>query len=66
MYIDGESAEIAKIDGCFMGIPLKKGNHDVVMKFRPMDLYVGAVMTLSFYVLFILFVIRRKRIEARK
>lgn len=62
LYVDGRSADIAKVDGCFMGVPLKKGGHDVVLKFRPVDFFVGLMLTGVFYVGFVVaFIIREKK-----
>ncbi len=65
LYVDGKPADIAKVDGCFMGVPLKKGHHDVVMKFRPIDLYIGIVLTILFYISFIGVAMERKKIDGR-
>lgn len=44
-YVDGKKTDIIEVDGCFIGVPVDQGQHEVVMKFRPADLYAGAVVT---------------------
>ncbi len=44
-YVDGKKTEIIEVDGCFIGVPVDQGQHEVVLKFRPADLYIGAAVT---------------------
>lgn len=41
-YVDGEKVAIETVDGCFMGIKVPEGTHEVEMKFRPVDFFIGA------------------------
>lgn len=53
-YVDGQETEITLVDQCFMGIYLKPGTHEVVMRFRPKEFLVGAIFTGGYIVALIL------------
>lgn len=57
-YVDGEEKEISLVDQCFMGIHLNAGEHTIVMKFRPKEFFIGAILT-GIYVL-VLFILKIK------
>lgn len=51
VYVDGVEAEISTVDNCFMGVRVTEGKHGIVLKFRPIDFYIGAAISLLFAVL---------------
>ncbi|MCR5397383.1 MAG: YfhO family protein [Lachnospiraceae bacterium] len=61
LYIDGEKADITEVNGCFIGVWLDKGNHNVTLKFRPLDFMIGILMTISFYIYFFCVYIRKNK-----
>lgn len=48
-YVDGVETDIETVDGCFMGIFLKEGEHIVTMKFRPIEFFIGVGITLLYW-----------------
>lgn len=54
-YVDGEKASILKVDKCFMGLALVQGKHNVLLKFLPVDFYVGFLISILFYLSLIYF-----------
>lgn len=57
VYVDGEERKIVKINNTFLGVYLEQGIHNVHFLFKPIDFYVGAGITLSFLILFIIKII---------
>lgn len=57
-YVDGEEQEISLVDKCFMGIHLDAGQHTIVMKFRPKEFFIGAILTGMYYVFVLVLKIR--------
>lgn len=49
-YVDGKKQDISLVDQCFMGIHLDAGEHAIVMKFRPKEFFVGAILTGMYFV----------------
>ena len=49
-YVDGEKQDISLVDQCFMGIHLDAGEHTIVMKFRPKEFFIGAILTGMYFV----------------
>jgi Bacterial membrane protein YfhO len=45
--VDGEPAESIVIDGVFRGVRVKKGHHEIVWRYRPRSLFIGAAITLA-------------------
>ena len=45
--VDGKPAKLWDAYGCFRGVVLDKGRHQVTFAFRPGSVYVGAGLTLS-------------------
>jgi len=43
--VDGKPAEIIEADGALRGIVLEKGAHQITMRYRPMSVIAGGVMT---------------------
>ena len=43
--VDGKPAEILEVDGALRGIVVEKGAHQISMRYRPMSVIVGAVIT---------------------
>lgn len=60
LYIDGKREELVEVDGCFIGIPLKEGNHKVELKFRPLDFFVGSMVSILFYITFFIVLFKQK------
>lgn len=44
-YVDGKETQIETINGAFMGVSVTEGQHEIEWKFRPVDFYVGAVIS---------------------
>ena len=40
-YVDGKQVEIAIADGCFIGIPVTAGTHDIELRFVPQAYFSG-------------------------
>ncbi|MEA4965347.1 MAG: YfhO family protein [Oscillospiraceae bacterium] len=63
--VNGEPAEISKVNQAFMGIHLEPGTYEIQMKFRPTDLFVGFGISAAFYLVFViamvLYVVKRRR-----
>ncbi|MBE5844352.1 MAG: hypothetical protein E7302_09250 [Butyrivibrio sp.] len=59
-YVDGEKADIVKSNYMFMAIPLKEGSHEIVLKYRTPGLFVGFILTLLGFGIFIYLNIRKK------
>lgn len=49
-YVDGEETEISIVNQCFMGIHVMPGEHDIVMKFRPKEFFVGMSITVIYII----------------
>lgn len=46
--VDGQSIDIQTINGCFIGIPVSQGEHEISLKFRPIDFYIGTGITVLY------------------
>ena len=46
-YVDGVSAPVMNVDGGVRGVMVNAGQHIVEMRYRPMSVLLGALMTLS-------------------
>ena len=51
--IDGKGANIVEIDGCFIGVPITKGNHSIILKYRPYDFYLGLFISSAYIFLYV-------------
>lgn len=63
-YVDHKRVVIQEVNGCFIGVPLESGKHEVVLQFQPKDLLVGALVTalyIAAYVIVIIVTIRRAK-----
>lgn len=49
-YVDGIEVDIETVNGCFMGVFLEEGDHTVILKFRPMEFFIGAGITIIYWV----------------
>jgi hypothetical protein len=65
-YVDGKRVDIVEINGCFIGVPLKRGNHNVQLKFKPWDFVAGVAVSGLFYIWFIFVTIRHIRLRKLK
>lgn len=65
-YVDGIEVEIEKVNGCFLGVALQKGEHNIVLEFQPVDFYIGAGISIGYLtVLCMALIFRRKeRVKA--
>jgi hypothetical protein len=45
--IDGRAAPLLPVDGCFRGVPVPKGAHEIVMRYRPASVEIGGLLTLA-------------------
>lgn len=62
-YVDGQETEIYPANTMYMGIPLKEGDHEIVLKYTTPGLISGTLISLSGTLLFLLlyFLSRRKQ-----
>jgi len=44
-WVDGEKAQVVTVDGRFLGVPVKSGEHEVLFKFRPTYLWHGVLVS---------------------
>jgi hypothetical protein len=44
--VDGQPAEIHEVNGAMRGVVVPAGQHTVTMKYRPLSVYLGALLTL--------------------
>ena len=66
-YVDGEEEEISLINNCFMGVHVSEGQHTILMKFRPMEWFVGAAITACYDLLVVVMLLlyRKKKCMGR-
>ena len=50
-YVDGEKVDIDLVNGCFMGIFLEAGKHEIILKFVPKIFYIGAGISLGYWLI---------------
>lgn len=67
-YVDGVEVPICTVDNCFMGIKVSEGAHEIVLKFRPVDFYIGITISGLFGIALCVMIIRccltkRKRVS---
>jgi hypothetical protein len=43
--IDGQSTQIHEVDGCIRGVVVPAGKHRIEMRYRPISVYAGAVLS---------------------
>ena len=60
-YIDGEKVELLNCDIQYMALEVKAGEHDIELRYTTPLLKVGALMTLSGFVVLGYLLIRDKR-----
>lgn len=53
--VNGESCEIQKVQGCFIGIPLSKGENNIKLSFTPPGWIIGLIVSIGTLVLLIAF-----------
>ncbi len=51
--VDGQPINIQTVNGCFIGIPVNQGEHEISLKFRPIDFYIGAGITALYLLILI-------------
>lgn len=65
-YVDGKKAQIASVNNCFMGLHLDKGEHTVILKFRPKEFFIGTIISigylLSLLIMFLQYNLTKKNI----
>jgi hypothetical protein len=49
--VNSEEAEIVRVDGVLRGIPIPAGNSRVELRYRPVPVYLGAVLTMLTFLL---------------
>lgn len=54
LYVDGEKKEISLVDGCFMGVPVSQGIHNIELKFRPTEFYIGCCITIIYLAILVI------------
>ncbi len=67
-YVDGNPVSIEKVNNAFMGVFIAGGNHQVSLKFRPLDFYIGAVISSLYFIflligVFLVFIKKQKEIN---
>lgn len=64
IYVDGEKVETKEVFDFFLGFDIKKGDHDIVLKFTPIGFYEGVLMSLIGIIILIgLYIIKEKSIK---
>lgn len=61
VLVDGKKTVITEVDGCFIGVPVTEGNHEIQLVFRPTDFVVGTVISLLYLISFVAVLIITKR-----
>ena len=66
-YVDGEENEISLINNCFMGVHVAEGQHTILIKFRPMEWFFGAIITAGYDILVVIMLLlyRKKKCVCR-
>lgn len=64
IYVDGKKTNFYKIYDTFIGLDLKKGNHQIVMKYENRTLRLGGFISLSVFMItiFIIIVSNRRKV----
>ena len=62
--IDGNDAEILKANIGFMAIPLKKGEHQIELKYHVPGGKIGSVLTIVGCLIFVILIIRKNKIKS--
>ena len=57
-FVDDKETMSYRVDGCFRGIMLKKGEHLVKWVYRPIVLYISACITIIFHILIALLLLK--------
>lgn len=64
LYVDGEKTEITPLENAMICVPLKKGNHDIVLKYSPVGFRIGVAVSVVGWAIFAVMVaisIQKKR-----
>lgn len=61
IYVDGKKTDLIEIDGCFIGVELMKGNHQVKLEFKPWDFYLGLTISTVYMICCIGVILRDRR-----
>lgn len=60
-YVDGEKVETINVNTAFIGIPLKKGKHEIYLKYETPYLKYSIVMSIVGFIIFSIIIIYEKR-----
>lgn len=60
-YVDGKKVDILEVDGCFMGVSVKAGEHTIELRFIPIDFILGLIISLGYFICYLLVVIHDKK-----
>lgn len=64
-YVDGKEVALEKVNQVFMGIHLGQGKHEIELRFRPWDFYIGLCVS-ALYLIFMTAVLIRQRLRRKK
>lgn len=60
-YVDGEKVDIINVNTAFIGIPLKKGKHEIYLKYETPYLRYGIVISIIGFMIFMVIIIYQKK-----
>ena len=65
IFIDGEKQQTKKAAGYFLSCPIKKGNHEITMKYTVPGIKIGAVISVISFMAAICWIFIEQRIKMR-
>ena len=57
-YVDGADTAISTVNNCFMGVKVPAGTHEIVLRFRPYDFYIGMIISVLFFCVLVFMLIK--------
>jgi len=60
-YVDGNKVDVMLVNGALMGVGLAAGSHEVEFLFRPTELYIGILLTVAFYIFYMIILIMEQK-----
>lgn len=66
LYIDGKKQNIVETNGCFIGVPITAGRHEVLLKFRPIDFVIGLCISALYFLFWIVMIVRNNKDKGNK
>ncbi|MCR5213463.1 MAG: YfhO family protein [Eubacterium sp.] len=66
VYVDGKKADVCKLGGAFLGFSASEGQHEVELKYVPVGFVPGLIVSICFWIAFVIFWINTKRRLAKE